>query len=585
MKNFRTLLLFSIILFVFVSFIHPDLIHTTVMSTYWNQNLYSVCNGCNYLPLIYFIFYLWSMPFQIINPVSISDPQLFIIGLETNPTFFIYNKVLVAIIFFISIYLADKIYHLLDNNKHQSENKKLVFKLLLFSPFSFFIIFLFGGYDVFALFFILLGIYLFLRKHYYLSFIIFSISLSFKFFSIVIIISFIAFIRESILKKIIFSVIALSIPILQIAFFYNDPIFLKGISQLVVNRSKNSNLFFNPSMIVALFFLIWILFLNYSNNFKKLFSDRDFIYIPYIALLFLFSFSPISPQWIILIIPFILVTIILNQTKNTNIHSFIFIEGIFYLIFLILITNIWYRNIDLLMGNFGLFEFFQNPNFLYKDIYVDFNNNVYLNYFFFAALYGFFFIPLVIKIFNLKINFKHLVLFKINDLIFYRFIFLSLFTLTPFLLSALQVFPNDKFNQELNSTRSQLYSNGMNEIYLLTGASKICELLISPYDNLSFISLRSATFMEDSFSKSSFSLILGDNERQIYDIRSDGKYFYLKLPEPINKSKEIHLCIKNESKLNIKLMTNQNDKFFINKHGYKTFNDKSLALSLFFIKP
>jgi hypothetical protein len=60
---FKFFLVFVIFALTFATFIHKDLVHTVIMSTFWNQDLYQVCGGCNYLPLIYGLFYLWGLPF------------------------------------------------------------------------------------------------------------------------------------------------------------------------------------------------------------------------------------------------------------------------------------------------------------------------------------------------------------------------------------------------------------------------------------------------------------------------------------------------------------------------------------------
>jgi len=60
---FKFFLVFVIFALNFATFIHLDLVHTVIMSTFWNQDLYQVCGGCNYLPLTYGLFYLWGLPF------------------------------------------------------------------------------------------------------------------------------------------------------------------------------------------------------------------------------------------------------------------------------------------------------------------------------------------------------------------------------------------------------------------------------------------------------------------------------------------------------------------------------------------
>ena len=139
----KILTLLSSVLFVlgFLNFYHPDLTATVLFSQNFNiENFYSNCDGnCTYFPLTYIIFYVWSLFGKFLFHPNLEDPAALIIGLEVEPGFFLFHKLLLVLLFFLSVFLIKKIESTLGiKNKHAA-------KLFLFSPFCFFVIFFFAG--------------------------------------------------------------------------------------------------------------------------------------------------------------------------------------------------------------------------------------------------------------------------------------------------------------------------------------------------------------------------------------------------------------------------------------------------------
>lgn len=570
LKNSAFALIFVI---SFLGFYHGDFIHTVSMSTYWNANLYDKCRGCNYLPLIYGLFYLWGLPLKFFTEYSFDDPYFYIIGLDTESFFFLYHKVLLVMLYAGSIFFTYKISKILKIG-----DPKISARIFALSPFVFFVIFIYSGYDIFSVFFSLIAIFLFIKKRIFWTFLAFSVAVSFKFFAIPIALSVLALLDEKLMKKILLGFLILSITFLQVFLFYKEPFFLEGVFHLFQRHSSNQNIIFNPAIFIGVGFSLWLFALQFNKRLKKYFMGQNFIYVPYISILFLFCYSPISPPWVILILPYLYLVVI----KNNHQKPFLFLEIIFFFSFIILITNIWNRNIDLNLANNGIFVFLHNPNYLFKDFYFDFYNQPFLFIVGFGFFYVYFFLPFILNFFNKPfLSFK----LNINQLINIRFLIPALFFLTPFITSPFFNQTND-FAKNLNSSRQFVNSNDRSDLFLLNKGSSICELLNPPYSNLEFIAMRIPFNFSELNEDISFSYYFQDSFENISESYFDNKSLYLRLRKVIVESdKSLQFCIHNNSNEDINLFV-KNKKATMNElNGHRTFLEKNFPFYLYFKKP
>lgn len=560
--SLRKLAFIFIFGFAFLGFYHGDFIHTTTISTYWNNNLYEKCGSCNYLPLIYGLFYLWDLPLRLF--LNISTPS------ETDHIFFLYNKLLLVLLYAGSVYLTFKIAQLL-----KFEQPKLPALMFALSPFAFFVIFIFSGYDIFSVFLSLIAIYLFIKKKLFWSFLVFSVALSFKFFAIVIALSMLALIDEKLIKKISLGLLILSVPVFQIFLFYKEPYFIEGVFYLFKRHSTNQNILFNPSFFVGAGFLIWLLVLQFNPKVKKIFNGQNLLLIPYLAIIFLFCYSPVSPPWIILILPYIY--LLVSKYKIENI--FLILESFFFVLFIIVITNIWSRNIDLSIGNNGVFEFLHNPTNLYKDFFINLNNNQLLFLISFGSFYIFFFLPIFLKIIKTRCFSNN---FNVEQIIYSRFLFCVIFFIIPFILSPYLPQKN-QFLNSLNSSRPVIHSHEHSQEIVISPNESICDLMNLTYDNLEFIGMRTKS-NENFFLKDiKFSYYQDYNHIYIDELFFDKKTIYLRLPKLISgEVKQTQFCIHNQSNRHLDLLVQNAEKPIKQINGVSTFDDKNIPLILYY---
>ena len=570
-KN-KILTVLSSVLFVlgFLNFYHPDLTGTVLFSQNFNiENFYSNCHGnCTYFPLTYFIFYVWGVLGKFLFHPNLGDPIALIIGLEVEPEFFLFNKLLIVISFIGSVIILDKVAKKLIQDKEGISSQ-----LFLYSPFSFFVIFMFAGYDIFIVFLCLFAIHQYIKNNLKICFLILSISLSFKFFSILFALSLLALIRVKFLYKIFYALVLISIPFIQFIIFKQDIAFLDSALALIYRNSANTHISFNPSYIVALLFAAWLLSLQFGNRIKNLFLSQNFIYLPYVSFLFLMFYTPMQPQWIILVLPYLYMII----NNNNSVKLFLFLQLIYFVLFIVSVTNIWAGNIDLNLTDGSLFEVMRDNPYQYKDFFLDLNNNKLFFALFYALFYSFFLLPILPLLKNVSL-FKgnKIVSSSLIKLLFIVGCFLLLypFTASPFM-------GKDKFSManELNRAKKITPLNLRNTVsHDLTENFMICEIISPSHHNLRFVELR-LDVLGESDSKD-FNFYVDGQIIPTDNIMNDNKSIFLELPVLVDKLNAIELCIKNISTKTKQLQINKPDYELQNSSSKLIFSHGAFGLSL-----
>ena len=194
-RGAKFLLYWSILILSFLLFQHPDLYHTATSSyayleghfiDFYDHNK-TVMEFTHYLPIIYFLYAIWNLPIYLLGYTTSPEKTHFSwvpLNLPSVPIEIIWWKILLIILFFSSAYALGKISELVLSDK--SHSKQLARILFATSPIAIFSVFIFGGYDIFSVFFTLIGFYFYLKKNIHLFVFFFSIAISFKFFAAVI---------------------------------------------------------------------------------------------------------------------------------------------------------------------------------------------------------------------------------------------------------------------------------------------------------------------------------------------------------------------------------------------------------------
>ena len=148
----------------FFTFQQGDIMHTAGCSygylqghfwDFYEWDAYQYNMWASYMPSTYLVFAIWNIPVRLL-------------GLVTCPERFAYNfgvlmwyKLLPVSLYLISGFLIFKIASVIGMGTKKS---KLCAYVFLTTPIGFFSQFMFGQYDIFTVFLILLGIYYYLKR-------------------------------------------------------------------------------------------------------------------------------------------------------------------------------------------------------------------------------------------------------------------------------------------------------------------------------------------------------------------------------------------------------------------------------------
>lgn len=412
-------------------FFDGDLMHTAKSSyALFNGHIFdfytynkNIVLRNDYLPFIYFIFSLFNLPIYLIFGDYYQIP-FFIFSL--------WNKLLLVIFFIFSVQVFNRILNVYTSNHKDINYLKSIY---ISSPLAIFSVFIFGGYDILGLFFLLLGFYYYLKKEILLFCILFGIAASFKFIPLVVFFPLLLIIEKNIPKLFYYSLIVFSFILLQVIIFSVDPAFqsqfLSFLIHLITDTSLNSVSGLNfIYLFIKVFFILFYLsiclfsyFYQYkNNNFLKYVT-----LISYLSFVTIFCSVKWHPQWFIYIVPFFsLLYFFINKKVTCSI-----LEMIGYLFFVWFIFNGsgLKENVDLTMIVNGPFrDYLPNLILLGSDFY---SPLLKIPAFFVFTL--FLFSPLLF----LFTNGKKITVFSsiFARFIFLRFLFFSLLILIPSFIS------------------------------------------------------------------------------------------------------------------------------------------------------
>ena len=252
------------------------------------------------------------------------------------------------------------------------------------TPIAIFSQFIFGQYDIFTLFFTLLGIYFYLKNDNFKFILFFGISLTFKYFTLFVFIILLLQ-KEKNIFRIIKSCILVLIPILiEILIYITDPAFRSGVlgfgaTGYILGLIINSNYIINIKVLL----LFWIVLCAYIYlNESKYSSEKNIFHYLTLFSFMIFGLSLWHPQWVIFITPFLVLSTVINKKYN----FFIFIDIALMFSFVWFIVNQWAGHVDSYLLRSGIFRNIAHPLYsklLMKNFFIDKN---FISFTFFSGI-------------------------------------------------------------------------------------------------------------------------------------------------------------------------------------------------------
>jgi hypothetical protein len=345
--------LYIVIIFAcFLLFNQGDLNHT-VRSSYaflnghiddfYDYNKVAM-GGNNYLPLIYIIFAVWFYPFHLAHLTSFMNKEF----LYLSPLEILWAKMLLALIFFACsrlVFMCSEVVGGDDANYYK--------RLYITSPLAIFSVFIFSQYDVIGSFFTLSAFYLYLKRKFGWSSIIFSLAISCKYFALFIFIPLIFYTEKNILNISKYFLLGILIVALQFLFYAKSLSFIDGV--LAIPKGKidvtaaKKNLFLDGQFLGIIAYSLNLI----NSYFKKSDNDSDFhrdaILLCALSYGIMFSMVAWHPQWLIIIVPFFVMSY--RYILNKKVYYFFDLIGM--VAFVWICVNQWVSNVDVSMISKG----------------------------------------------------------------------------------------------------------------------------------------------------------------------------------------------------------------------------------------
>ena len=343
----------SIGVFCFFVFEHGDILHTGGSSfAYLNGHIldfydYNVAymEGNAYLPSSYILFAIWNIPIRLL-------------GLMTVPSFaapygvLMWYKLLPTLVYLGTGFLVYKIAMEFEFGSLKSKISAFVF---LTTPIGFYSQFIFGQYDIFTVFLVLLGIYMLLKGKRWQFCLMFGLAITFKYFALLIFVPVLLLVEKDIWKIIKSGIIAVIPFAAEVLIYKGSPAFKSGVFGFNAVGYIGDAVIEIGNYTINIVVLLWALVCAWAY-YTDLKERKDIIkwgvFFCNLVVFVVFGFAKWHPQWLLFAVPFWVFASMMN--KRFNVRMIIDIGLMF--VFTYIIAYEYMENADhylLIYGAFG----------------------------------------------------------------------------------------------------------------------------------------------------------------------------------------------------------------------------------------
>lgn len=527
-----------LIIFCFFSFQQGDILHTGGSSfaaldghllDFYEANK-PVFVGNNYLPSSYILFAIWNIPLKLFGIVEAPYNN---VGYAV-----FWFKLLPSVFYFGSAVVIYRIGHIMNLGKAKSALMSIIW---VSTPIAVFSQFIFGQYDIFTVFFTLLGILFFLRKKRFLFILFFGIAITFKYFPLFIFIP-LLLLTEKRIKKIICDGLLFMVPILiEVLLFIDSSAFRTGVFGFGANQRMFSAGFqIEYGVTISFFIIVWAAICTFCY-FKHLEKLEDLIiwtlYLCMTVSSLIFSLILWHPQWLLFATPFMVLTTFIHKRSQ----FFLFLDILMMFFFVGYTVNFWVNHVDQALWSLGVFKNFNpvigTPDSLsMRTFFIPNDISIY-----YSLISACFFIHIIFKFPIGKISLESNVNEKIN-LVRIRFILGLMVFLIPATICML--YPNSGTQQYSVSTEANASPAPTEE--LISGLN-IGQVFIAKGENIRKVKVQIGTHARKNTSTLFFNLaeFTSANEYKVLlkkEIKTeelvDNDYLEIKFAEPIDTKKD-----------------------------------------------
>ncbi len=345
----------------FLSFQQGDIMHTAgssfgyleghIFDYYdWVANEYEIWDS--YMPSTYILFAIWDIPLKLLGIVT--HPQ------DTSPFIAIMWYKLLPTLFYLGSGIL--VYKISKEVGMGNAKSKLCMYAFLTAPIGFFSQFMFGQYDSFTVFFILLGLLYYYRKNHKLFVLCFAFAIPFKLWPLLFFVP-LLLLREKNIWKIIGNMVLVLIPYaVEFVIYYGNDVFRECVIGFAPTGYISSAGIDAGGVTISYMVLLWGFTCAYAY-FKEPGDDKENIkwslYMCCLVLIALFALMQWHPQWLLLAMPFFVITAFIN--RHTKL--FLILDIVMMLFFSIYVVNTWPSHVDQELFAWGIFG-----DYIYKYI-------------------------------------------------------------------------------------------------------------------------------------------------------------------------------------------------------------------------
>ena len=356
-------LIFAILgLGCFFSFQQGDIMHTAGCSysylqghilDFYEWGAYEYNMWASYMPSTYIVFAIWNLPLRLLGIVTCPEQY------ASSVWVLMWYKLLPVSLYLVSGYIIYRIAMIIGMG---SKKSKICAYTFLTTPIGFFSQFLFGQYDIFTVFLVLLGIYYYLKDNRRLFVLFFALSLPFKYYSLLIFVP-LLLLKEKNVFKIFRDMAGVTLCyVLEFALYIHSPLFREyvlgfGPTGYVYQAGINTGAAY-LSLVLMLFCMIcaWAYFVNVRTRAEQ--AQWTFYFGCLVAAV-IFGLSQWHPQWLLFAVPFWVMSAMLH--RDTKI--FMVLDIFMMLVFCIYTVNMWPDHVDQELFAWGIFG-----DFIYRYI-------------------------------------------------------------------------------------------------------------------------------------------------------------------------------------------------------------------------
>ena len=322
-----------ITVFLFVSFIFGDILVTTNASIVFDKLLFTghpfqlyeatyhtfsgILAGTNitYDIPFYIFFGIWNLPLAIITLITNFPWYQYTISL-------LYAKGFLVFLSFCAVFVMNKILTLFHLN---DKDKKMYAFLFLSSSITFMVLYMFAGYDILPIVFILLGVYYYLKDDWKKFIFFFAVATSIKLFALFLFIPLLLLKEKNIWKIGFYTLCSMSLLLFSKLLYYHAPMYLESMGSFENSMLQKLNIstIQGPFGPVSIFVLLYALVCIWCYQKKEKDQKMLNLYTMYLGLVVYGSFvtfCQIHPQWLILVVPYLIFFLVYHKgARNLNI--------------------------------------------------------------------------------------------------------------------------------------------------------------------------------------------------------------------------------------------------------------------------